>query len=125
MTEIETSPRAAWEAYAREGQLAYQWSPDAKRAVWAPRVLCPFGGRAPLEWRISAGRGAIHAITLTHPAQGEPYTVALVDMDEGFRIMSRVEGATGAPDEIGRRVSLRFSEEDGAPVPVFDMEGVA
>lgn len=125
MTEIETSPRAAWEAYARDGKLAYQWSPDAGRAVWSPRVLCPFGGRAPLEWRVSAGRGAIHAITLTHPAQGEPYTVALIDMDEGFRIMSRVEGATGAPEETGRRVTLRFVEEDGAPVPVFDMEGTA
>lgn len=127
MTRIEQSPRALWEAHAREGRLAYQWSPDAGRAVWQPRVVCPFGGTAPLEWRVSAGRGVIHAITLTHPAKGAPYTVALIDMDEGYRMMSRVEGATGDPSEIGRRVSVRFVEADEAqagapPVPVFDLD---
>ncbi|MFY0634968.1 MAG: OB-fold domain-containing protein [Vannielia sp.] len=124
MNEIEQSPRAAWEAHARDGKLAYQWSPDAGRAVWQPRLLCPFGGRAPLEWRVSAGRGVIHSITLTHPVKGAPYTIALIDMDEGFRMMSRVEGADGAPSEIGRRVVLRFEAGEGEapPVPVFDME---
>lgn len=124
MNEIEQSPRAAWESEARAGRLAYQWSPDAGRAVWPPRLYCPFGGRAPLEWRTSAGRGTIHSITLTHPVKGDPYTVALIDLDEGFRMMSRVEGASGDPSEIGRRVRLRFvdGEGDEAPVPVFELE---
>lgn len=124
MNEIDQSPRAAWETHARDGKLAYQWSPDADRAVYPPRVVCPFGGRVPLEWRASEGRGVIHAITLTYPAMGEPYTVALIDMDEGFRIMSRVEDATGDHSEIGRRVVLRFIKGEGEepPVPVFDLE---
>ncbi|MFN3143857.1 MAG: Zn-ribbon domain-containing OB-fold protein [Paracoccaceae bacterium] len=124
MTWIEQSPRAVWEAHARDGRLAYQWSPDAGRAVWQPRVVCPFGGAAQLEWRVSAGRGVIHAITLTHPAKGEPYTVALIDMDEGYRMMSRVVGASGDASEIGRRVQVRFVDGDAeeAPVPVFDLE---
>lgn len=124
MTRIEQSPRAVWEAHARDGRLAYQWSPDAGRAVWQPRVVCPFGGVAQLEWRISEGRGVIHAITLTHPAKGEPYTVALIDMDEGYRMMSKVEGASGDASEIGRRVQVRLVDGDAeeAPVPVFDLE---
>ncbi|WP_439524593.1 hypothetical protein [Marivita sp.] len=56
MNEILKSPRAVWETYARDGKFAYQWSPDAARAVWHPRLTCPFGGRAPLEWRLSAGQ---------------------------------------------------------------------
>jgi hypothetical protein len=66
----------------------------------------------------------IHSITLTHPVKGEPYTVALVDLDEGIRVMSRIEGASGDPEEIGRRVVLRFVAPEGedVPVPVFDLE---
>ncbi|HWL58968.1 MAG TPA: OB-fold domain-containing protein [Paracoccus sp. (in: a-proteobacteria)] len=125
MNIIETSPLQQWQDHLRAGRLAYQFSPDAGRAVFYPRLVCPHGGRAPLEWRISAGRGSVHSISRVHPVKGEPYPVALIDLDEGFRMMSTVEGARGEPDEIGRRVrlSLRPSAADGAPpLPAFEWE---
>lgn len=127
MNSITASPRAIWQDHARKGELAYQWSPDARRPVFYPRLVCPHGGMAPLEWRVSAGKGAVYSITLTYPVEGDPYPVALVDLDEGFRMMSRVVGATGDPSEIGRRVTLRFVEEAGGdtPVAVFDWEDAA
>lgn len=128
MLQIERSPRAIYEEHARKRQLAYQYSPDAERAVFYPRVACPFGGTDPLEWRVSAGRGLVHALSMVHPGKGDPYSVALIDLDEGFRMMSTVRGATGAPSEIGRRVTLAFeepAEEGGVPRAVFDWEETA
>jgi len=129
MEPIVQSPLAIWQAYLRAHQLAYQWSPDANRAVFYPRVVCPFGGKLPLEWRISDGLGCVYATTQTAAAKGEPYNVALVDLDEGFRVMSLVEGATGDISEIGRRVRLKFVEADNtgdadgeSPLPVFIWE---
>ncbi len=124
MDEIERSPLAIWQAYLKKGQLSYQWSPDAKRAVFHPRVACPYGGQRRLEWRVSAGLGRIYSTTQTTPTKGDPYNVALIELDEGFRMMSRVEGASGSLTEIGRQVRLSFVTQDGVetPVPIFLLE---
>src|SRR5688500_17484636 len=101
------SPRERFEEHCRRGELAYQWDAAAGRAVFYPR-------NAPgLEWRVSAGAGAVYSLTWVHPRDGEPYNVALIDLDEGFRMMSRVRAEAVA---IGARVQIAF--EDG--VPVFD-----
>lgn len=98
------SPRETFEEHCRNGELAYQW--DGAAAVFPPRA------RPGLRWRVSAGAGAVHAITWVHPRDGEAYNVALVELDEGFRMMSTVRGGAA----IGDRVRVAF--EDG--VPVFD-----
>jgi uncharacterized OB-fold protein len=101
--------------------LAYQWSPDENRAVFYPRVICPFTGSDRLEWRVSAGLGTVYATTVTHPREGAPYNVALIDCDEGFRLMSRVEAIAPEAVEIGMRVRFRVyrPEGDEPPYPVF------
>ena len=115
------SPLTSYLAHLERDQLAYQWSPQAERAVFYPRVLCPFSGSDQLEWRVSKGLGTVYSTTVVHPQDGAPYNVALIDCDEGFRLMSRVEGV--APDEvrIGMRVRFRAHRPGGeaAPIPVF------
>jgi uncharacterized OB-fold protein len=91
MERMTESPLAVYQAHLEEGELARQWSLDANRAVFSPRVICPFTGSERLEWRLSAGLGTVYATTVVHPREGVPYNVALIDCDEGFRLMSRVE----------------------------------
>ena len=55
MKPIAESPLAVYQAYLDKGELAYQWSPEAQKAVFYPRVICPFTGADRLEWRVSAG----------------------------------------------------------------------
>jgi uncharacterized OB-fold protein len=121
MERMTESPLALYQAHLEAGELAYQWSPAANRAVFYPRVVCPFSGSDRLEWRVSSGLGTVYATTVTHPREGAPYNVALIDCDEGFRLMSRVEEI--APDgvRIGMRVRLRIHPPGGGepPYPVF------
>jgi len=79
--------------------LHFQRCATCAAVVHPPRTLCPgCGGRA-LEWDESAGRGVVYSSSDVH-TRDEVFNVALVDLDEGFRVMSTV--AVGVP--IGTRV---------------------
>ena len=121
MERIAKSPLAIYQQYLDKDELAYQWSPEANRAVFYPRVICPHTGSDRLEWRVSAGLGTVYATTVTHSREGAPYNVALIDVDEGFRLMSRVEDIAPENVRIGMRVKLRVHRPGGdePPYPVF------
>ena len=121
MERMTDSPLTVYHAGLERGELVYQWSPEANRAVFYPRVICPFTGSDHLEWRVSAGLGTVYATTVTHPREGGPYNIALVDCDEGFRLMSRVEDIAPEAVQIGMRVRFRVHRPgDGEPsYPVF------
>ena len=121
------SPLATYLAHLERGELAYQFSPSAGGAVFYPRVIAPKTGKADLEWRISKGLGWVHATTVVHPQKGEPYNVALIDIDEGFRMMSRVEDIPPAQVHIGMRVKFRAhkAEGDEPRYPVFTPESAS
>jgi uncharacterized protein len=125
MERMGQSPLAVYQAYLDKGELAYQWSQEANRAVFYPRVICPFTGSERLEWRVSAGLGTVYATTVTHPREGAPYNVALIDCDEGFRLMSRVEDIMPEAVRIGMRVKFRIHRAGGdePPYPVFTPVG--
>jgi len=121
MDKAPASPLATYLEHLEQGRLAYQFSPDAGAAVFFPRVICPNTGSTNLEWRISTGLGTVHATTVVHPQQGTPYNVALIDVDEGFRMMSRVEDLPPEQVRIGMRVRFRVHRPGGdePPCPVF------
>ena len=124
MPNAETSPLATYNSHLAKGELAYQFSPAANRAVFFPRLLCPFTGSDQLEWRVSNGRGTVYATTVVYPAEGAPFNVALIDCDEGFRLMSRVDDIAPEQVKIGMRVKFRVHQLGGdeSPIPVFTPE---
>jgi len=121
MPAPEPSPLARYLAYLERDQLAYQYSPTCDRPVFYPRLLCPYTGSDLLEWRVSAGLGTVYSTTVVHPPQGAPYNVALIDCDEGFRLMSRVEEVAPEDVRIGMRVRFRTDRPGGEepPMPVL------
>ena len=120
MAQASASPLATYIEHLKKNELAYQFSPSTKQVVFYPRVIAPKTGATDLEWRVSAGVGTVHATTVTHPEKGDPYNVCLVDMDEGFRLMSRVEDIPPMDVKIGMRVKFRvFTPEGDDPYPVF------
>jgi hypothetical protein len=110
--EPQPSPAATFAEHAARGELAFQVDAEGV-PVFHPRV-------GPYAWRVSAGLGAVYATTTVRPRGGEAYDVSLVDLDEGFRMMARVEGVAPEDVRIGMRVRVRFERVDGAHVPVFE-----
>lgn len=121
MTQM-TSPLAQYQEFLVRGELAYQIDAD-DRPVFFPRVLAPVGFEGTLTWKVSKGLGTVYATTHIAPKGESAYNVALIDMDEGYRLMSRVEGIPADRVRIGMRVKVRIhpGEGDQDPYPVFDV----
>lgn len=101
--------------------IAYQACPACAAVWYFQRTFCPRCGNARPELRQARGSGVVHALTLVARAPSEelrafaPYAIALIDADEGFRLMAHAD-----PDlRIGERVRVRFIDLAGRRVPRF------
>jgi uncharacterized OB-fold protein len=120
MTPKQTSgpgPEAQYRAFLREGRFMIQRSASTGRHVFYPRVAAPGTGADDLEWVEASGLGTIYSITVNRTREGS-YNIALVQLDEGPRLMTRIEGVETAP--IGTRVKARIADL-GEPAIVFDI----
>jgi uncharacterized protein len=86
--------------------LHFQRCGDCSAAVHPPRPMCPACGSRSLTFEESAGRGVVYSTSDVHTRE-ETYNVSLVDLDEGFRVMSTVEVGV----EIGTPVQGRVDDE--------------
>lgn len=125
----ETTPTEApvttYRTYLKKGKLGYQRCGSCSRAVFHLRVICPFCGSADLAWEESSGIGTVYATTVVARRGGESHNVVMVDLDEGFRMMSRVEGVPAEEVRVGERVRFEACNADeDEPVAVFVREKV-
>lgn len=114
-----------WEA-TRDRQLLVQWCVACDTAVFYPRAACPRCLGGDLEWRRSAGVGRVYAVTVEHRPQNPmmasraPYAVALVDVDEGWRMLTNVVGCDPSAVTVGMPVEVTWEPlSDGRQLPLF------
>ena len=117
--------RAYWEAAAREELLIRRCTSCGKHH-FPPRFLCPTCWSEDLEWTKSSGQGVVYTVTVMHRAPMPmfatrvPYVVALVDLDEGPRMMANIVGEAALQTKIGERVAVCFEKRgESAKVPQF------
>ncbi|WP_250495150.1 Zn-ribbon domain-containing OB-fold protein [Caballeronia sp. GAWG1-1] len=115
-----------WNA-ARERRLVIRKCAACKTLHFMPRYLCPACWSDELEWIDSEGMGQVHSYTIvrrapvTAFAARTPYVVALIELDEGPRMMANIIGNDALLVRIGDRVCVTFEErEEGAMVPQFN-----
>jgi uncharacterized OB-fold protein len=112
----EMGPQARYEAFLAQGRFMIQRARGSGTHVFWPRVATA-AGETDLEWVEASGRGTLYAITVGR-GRGGSANVALVDLDEGVRMMSTLPGVETAA--IGTRLVARIETVDGAPRVVFD-----
>ena len=118
-SEEARPPAEVYRHYLESGELGFQRCAGCGAAVFYPRVLCPVCGSADLAWETSSGHGVVYATTAVYRRDADPYNVVLVDLEEDFRMMSRIEGIPAEEVEVGTRVALRIDREGDVPLPVF------
>lgn len=118
-------PIADYLSSLSEGRFMIQRSRSSGRHYFYPRVVEPGTGSDDLEWVEASGFGTVYATTVQRSRPpAVDVNVALVDLDEGPRMMSRVEGV--APDQvrIGMRVRASIiNPAEGQPYVIFRPEG--
>lgn len=112
-----------WFDHCREGRLMLQACPDCGATIFYPRSVCPECLSNGLQWVEADGRGTLHTFTVQHRAapgfDDAPYIVAIVELREGVRMMSRLMAPPEAA-RIGMPVRAEFAGiADDVVVPVF------
>jgi uncharacterized OB-fold protein len=104
------------------GRFLIQRCTACAKHVYFPRESCPHCGSAALEWTAPKGTGTVYAVTTVRrkPAEGGDLNVSLIDLDEGVRMMSRVENLAPGTVRIGQRVKARVQVKDGRGLVLFD-----
>lgn len=112
----------------REKQLLIQRCTKTGKFQFFPRAYSIHAFGEPVEWVESAGTGVIYAVTTIEKplvsAAGEraPYVVALIELEEGVRLISNVINCDAQEATIGRNVRLVWEElSDGRHLPVFEL----
>lgn len=123
---ITEAPMTVYHDGLRQGRFLYQYSLAARRAFFPPRVVCPYSASDQFEWRESSGRGSVYSFSSVRGRDKPSYAVALVDLDEGFRMLSRIENATGEQVAIDARVRVVIGTgEQGEPTAFFELESAS
>jgi len=111
---------------AREDRLLIRKCRGCGALHFMPRHLCPHCWSEDLEWIDASGRGTVHSFTVIRRAPMEsfagrvPYVVALVDLEEGPRMMSNIVGDDALETRIGDAVRVCFEDRGGgAKIPQF------
>ncbi|MGE8687660.1 MAG: Zn-ribbon domain-containing OB-fold protein [Achromobacter sp.] len=119
-TATEPAPSAERHYFEQlaQGRFVIPQCQACARHHFYPRVVCPHCGSDALRWVEPSGRGEVYSTTVVR-SKGGDYTVCLVDLDEGPRLMSRVVDMPVDDVAIGLRVRARIDEVDGAPLLVF------
>jgi uncharacterized OB-fold protein len=119
--------RIFWDG-CRRGELLYQACRKCGHVQFYPRRLCIRCLSEEVDWRHSSGNGTIFTVTtVNRPTTAAfkddvPYVIALVDLDEGFRMMLNVHGDSRLNARIGDRVRIGFEERPrGETVPFAEL----
>lgn len=114
-------PEQDYVAHLREGRFMLLRSRETGDFIFHPRVIEPGTGSTDLEWVEASGDGVVYATTVMRQKPPSPgYNVALIDLAEGPRMMSRVDGVAPADVTIGMKVRAKIITEDDRPLLVFE-----
>jgi uncharacterized OB-fold protein len=119
-TSPATQPERDYVRFLSEGRFMLQRSRGSGQYIFYPRVAEPRTGATDLEWVEASGLGTVYATTIVRQRAPTPsYNVALIDLAEGPRMMSRVEGIDPEAVRIGMLVKARVARDGEAFIVVF------
>jgi uncharacterized OB-fold protein len=115
LPRIDEESRGFWEALARH-ELYFQRCRSCGTKRFYPRAVCPVCLSSDTEWVRASGRGTVYTFTITHQNQSPgfreelPYVLAIVELDEGVRLMTNLVGCTPEAVRIGMPVEVVYDD---------------
>lgn len=108
----ETAP--FWSG-AKAGKLVLPHCAACDQAIWYPKAFCGACGSLAVDWRQATGEGTLYSFSEVHRGEG-PYretgsfVLALVDLDEGVRVLTNMVDVDPGDLSIGQRVRAVFHD---------------
>jgi uncharacterized OB-fold protein len=104
----------------QEDQLWIQRCNDCQKPYFYPRFFCPNCLSRNVEWFQTAGKGKLHTFMINHRpppafAADGPYAIAIIELDEGVRMMGGIHGIENTPENLVLDMPLRVVFEEINP----------
>ena len=119
--------QAFWDA-TNEDKLLYQFCDSCQTPQFVPSSVCRNCYTTDIGWRESKGKGEVFTFSVVHRGpnasfKGDtPYTIALVDLEEGFRVTANVLNCAPEDVYIGMPVKTIFEDREGSDYKVPQVE---
>lgn len=115
---------------ARRGELRIQRCNDCDKAYFYPRTVCPECGGGNVEWFTASGRATLHSYGIAMRSlygYEAPYSIAIVELEEGPRMLSNIVGIDQTPENLvlDMPLAVQFEDRGDHSVPVFAPAEVA
>ncbi|MFN8524482.1 MAG: OB-fold domain-containing protein [Chloroflexota bacterium] len=116
-----------WDSVKAHRMMLQKGSKSGK-FVFYPRAISPYDPDEELVWTPVSGRGVVHAFTIPHrhPVQAftkdGPYVVALIELEEGAKMLTNLVGVAANPDavKVGMAVEVAYDDvTDELTLPKF------
>lgn len=119
---MSDGPEQVWRGHLADGKFMIQRSVSTGAYVFYPRPFVPGTGETDLEWVEASGEGTVYATTVNRrsPEKGGTFNLALIDLAEGPRMLSRVVDIAPEDVAIGMTVRARIEELNGGPAVVWE-----
>jgi len=121
MTQVSADggPDIAFQKFLAEGRFMIQRGVKSGTYVYYPRTVAPVTGEE-LEWVEASGKGTVYSVSVIHKRDPEPnYNVVIVELAEGARMMSRVDGIDAADVKIGMAVRASIVPHEEGHIVAF------
>ncbi len=116
---------------ARRGELRIQRCRPCAQAYFYPRPFCPRCSSTDVEWFTASGRGRLYSYVINHRPPPNfrdiaPYVIAVVELEEGPRMMANIIGVEPAPEQLPIDLPVEVTWErlnDDVTLPMFRPRG--
>lgn len=126
---VPTPETAPFWAGTLAGELRIQHCKGCGKYYFYPRPFCRYCQSRDVEWRTVSGAGRLVSYVINYrplpPADpAEPQVIALIELDEGPRMLSNIVGVAPEPENLplDARVRVRFEPRGEQALPVFSLD---
>jgi len=121
--DLETQP--FWDG-CREGRFLVRHCNTCDEDHFYPRPFCPTCWSDDVSWKEASGRATLYTYSIVHqndlPPFNErvPYVAAVVDLEEGPRVMTNIEGVAHEHLRVGMPLVVDFKPlNDEITIAIF------
>lgn len=107
--------------------LELPWCATCETWFFYPRRFCPACRSAAVAWRPVSGRGTVWSATVVHVpffrgewAQRLPYVVAIVELEEGVRLLTNIVACPVEEVRAGLAVGIAYRRIGDDLLPQFE-----
>ena len=115
LPKIEPETEEYWKA-AKRHELFLQRCNACEELIYFPRVMCYRCLSEDLGWVKSTGLGTVYSFTIIHQVAHQgfepdvPYVYAIIDLDDGVRMISNIINIDPSEVQVGMRVKATFDD---------------